>query len=412
MRDLIFLVHRIPYPPNKGDKIRSYHMLKYLSARYRVHLGCFIDDPRDRAHLPHLEQLCASTCFVEQHPFAARLRSLGGLLAGQALSVHYYRDAGLSRWVERLLAGAPLAAALAFSGPMAQYLQSPAARGVRRIIDFVDVDSDKWAQYGAAKDWPLSLLYRREARHLLAYESAVAREFDGASFVSRAEAELFGLRAPQAREHIAYFSNGVDADYFTPHLEYANPYAGADPVLVFTGAMDYWPNVEAVQWFVWRVWPALRRRYPALRFYIVGARPAPAVKALARAPGVCVTGVVPDVRPYLAHARLAVAPLRTARGVQNKVLEAMAMQKTVLLSPQALEGISALPGAELALAGDEAGFIAAAAALLDGADDAAMGLAARRRILLDYCWERNLERLGAMLAPDARALRAPGETAA
>lgn len=396
MPDLLFLVHRIPYPPNKGDKIRSYHMLRYLSRHFRVHLGCFVDDPGDRQYIADVEALCASTCFIFQRPMAARLRSLKGLLWGQAMSLHYYRDARLQRWVTQLLDGG-VGRALAFSGPMAQYLQQRPPGDLLRLIDFVDVDSEKWLQYADTRDWPLSQLYRREARCLLDFERAVAQQFDAATFVSEAEAALFRLRAPRAQAKVSAFSNGVDADYFSPHQAHLCPYPAGGDVLVFTGAMDYWPNVEAVQWFVWRVWPSLRLQFPALRFYIVGSRPTAAVTALARTPGVTVTGAVPDIRPYLAHARLAVAPLRIARGVQNKVLEAMAMQKTVLATPQALEGIDALPGAELEVAADEGEFIGRVTRLLSRPAEACLGRAARRRVLRQYAWSAGLERLGALL---------------
>ncbi|MEC5161308.1 MULTISPECIES: TIGR03087 family PEP-CTERM/XrtA system glycosyltransferase [unclassified Janthinobacterium] len=412
MDELLFLAHRIPYPPNKGDKIRSFHMLEYLARHCRVHLGCFVDDPADLEHAGALGELCASTCFIEHHPLAARLRGLKGLLYGQAMSLHYYRNARLQHWVDRLLGGGAVGRALAFSGPMAQYLAPHAAApALLRLIDFVDVDSEKWRQYADAKDWPLSQLYRREARCLLDYEGDVAARFDAATFVSEAEAALFRRRAPQAAGRVSAVRNGVDAGYFSPLRAYPNPYPAGAAALVFTGAMDYWPNAEAVQWFVWRVWPSLRLQFPDLRFYIVGARPGAAVRALARAPGVSVTGAVPDIRPYLAHARLAVAPLRIARGVQNKVLEAMAMEKTVLASPQALEGIDAVPGQELELARDEAEFISQAARLLGrpgaGPPQAPdpVGMAARRRILRDYDWDASLDRLGALLGlePAARA---------
>ena len=398
MMDLLYLVHRIPYPPNKGDKIRSYHLLKYLSARCRVHLGCFIDDAGDRQYLSKVEALCASTCIIGQRPLAARLRSLRALACGTPMSLEYYRSARLQAWVRQTLAGGKIGHALAFSGPMAQYLHPlPGQAGLRRVIDFVDVDSEKFLQYAAMKPWPLAPLYRREARHLLAYESAVAQQFDASTFVSRAEAALFQRRAPQVTQAVASFSNGVDAEFFSPQRLYLNPYPDAAKVLVFTGAMDYWPNVDAVAWFAVHVLPALRARFPSLLFYIVGTRPVAAVRALARLPGVMVTGAVPDIRPYLAHAAFAVAPLRIARGIQNKVLEAMAMGKTVLASPQALEGISAVPGAELLVAADADAFVGQLSRLLGGKAERGIGIAARKRVLQDYCWERNLARLGALL---------------
>ena len=410
MRELLFLAHRLPYPPNKGDKIRSWHMLQYLSRHFRVHLGCFIDDDDDWQHAKTVAALCASTRFIDLRRGPARWRAMQALLSRQAMSVQYYRDARLLQWVDGLLSGNKVRHALAFSGPMAQYIDSSAGRGLHRVIDFVDVDSDKWRQYSDSKPWPMSLLYRREAQLLLQYERHIAQQFTAASFVSPAEAALFRQCAPMARRKTGYFNNGVDTAYFSPMAAQPGVYPPGVQALVFTGAMDYWPNVDAVQWFVRHVWPALRRQFPQLQFYIVGSAPVPAVTALARVPGVVVTGKVPDIRPYLAGAALAVAPLRIARGVQNKVLEAMAMGKIVLATPQALEGIAAQPGLELLLARDDAEFIHHAAHVLrnvqNGAAEgsgAAIGAAARQLVLQEYDWERNLRGLGAMLGLPAEA---------
>ena len=410
MRELLFLTHRLPYPPNKGDKIRSWHMLQYLSRHFRVHLGCFIDDDDDWQHAKTVAALCASTRFIELRRGTARWRALQALLSRQAMSVQYYRDARLLQWVDGLVSSGKVRHALAFSGPMAQYIDGSAGRALHRVIDFVDVDSDKWRQYGDSKPWPLSLLYRREAQLLLQYERHIAHQFTAASFVSPAEAALFRQCAPMARRKTGYVNNGVDTAYFTPMPAQSAIYPPGVQALVFTGAMDYWPNIDAVQWFVRHVWPALRRQFPQLQFYIVGSAPVPAVTALTRVAGVVVTGKVPDIRPYLAGAALAVAPLRIARGVQNKVLEAMAMGKIVLATPQALEGISAQPGLELLLARDDAEFIHHAARVLrnargggDEGSGAAIGAAARQLVLQDYNWERNLRGLGAMLGLPAEA---------
>ena len=408
MRELLYLAHRLPYPPNKGDKIRSWHMLQYLSRHFRVHMGCFIDDDDDWQHAKTVAALCASTRFIDLRRGPARWRAMQALLSRQAMSVQYYRDARLLQWVDGLLSGGKVRHALAFSGPMAQYIDGSAGRHLHRVIDFVDVDSDKWRQYGDSKPWPLSLLYRREAHLLLRYERHIAQQFTAASFVSPAEAALFRQCAPMARRKTGFFNNGVDTNYFAPMPAQSAIYPPGVQALVFTGAMDYWPNIDAVQWFVRHVWPALRRQFPQLQFYIVGSAPVHAVTALAKVAGVVVTGKVPDIRPYLAGAALAVAPLRIARGVQNKVLEAMAMGKIVLATPQALEGISAQPGLELLLARDDAEFIHHAARVLRNAcggaaegSGAAIGVAARQLVLQDYDWERNLRGLGAMLGLSA-----------
>lgn len=394
MEDLLLLIHRIPFPPNKGDKIRSYHLLKHLARDYRVHLATFVDDADDWQHVPTVEKLCASSHFASLNPTLARVRSLGALVKNRSLSLDYYQDAGLARWVDQTVAAHKIERVLVFSSAMAQYADKyPQAR---RVVDFCDVDSDKWRQYADKKPWPMSWLYRHEARQLLAYERRVARDYDASLFVSEPEAALFQELAPESIDRIGYFNNGVDTDYFTPHADYASPYAPGEQAIVFTGAMDYWPNVDAVQWFAAEALPILRARYPKLSFYIVGARPAPAVQELGKLPGVTVTGTVPDVRPYIAHARAAVAPLRIARGIQNKVLEAMAMATPTVVSPQALEGIRAEPGSELLLAGDGAAFADAVALLLERGDNA-MGLAARARVENHYSWPSNLACIGERL---------------
>jgi sugar transferase (PEP-CTERM/EpsH1 system associated) len=394
VEDLLLLIHRIPYPPNKGDKIRSWHLLKHVAQHYRVHLGTFVDDPDDWQHVPTVEKLCASSHFAGLHPLRARVRSLAALPLGRSLSEGYYRDAGLARWVEQTMAAHNVKRVLVFSSPMAQYADQ--YRGARRVIDFCDVDSDKWRQYADKKPWPMSWLFRLEARRLLAYERAVARDWDASLFVSDPEAALFRQLAPESAVKIGHFNNGVDTDYFSPHLGHASPYADGERALVFTGAMDYWPNVDAVQWFANEVFPQLRARDAGLRFYIVGARPSAAVQALAQLPGVVVTGTVPDVRPYIAHAKVAVAPLRIARGIQNKVLEAMAMATPVVVSPQALEGIDAVPGADLLLADGAAQFVESVSTLL-AQQDSPLGPAARAKVERQYSWPSNLACIGERL---------------
>jgi sugar transferase (PEP-CTERM/EpsH1 system associated) len=400
---LLFLAHRIPYPPNKGDKIRSYHLLKHLAQRYRVHLGAFVDDPDDWQHTETVKALCEETHFAALNPRRARVRSLGALAANRSLSLDYYRDAGLHAWVDDLLARQPVSRVLVFSSPMAQYAFNP--RLTRRIADFVDVDSDKWKQYSEKKMWPMSWLYRHEAHQLLRYEQQIAHDFDATLFVSQPEAQLFRQLMPATtatentadKRKIGFFNNGVDTDYFSPAHAFPNPYTSGQPVMAFTGAMDYWPNIDAVQWFARDILPLVRATHAEAQFYIVGAKPSPQVLALADLPGVHVTGTVPDIRPYVAHAQMAVAPLRIARGIQNKVLEAMAMAKPVLVSPQALEGIDAIPGQELLLADTAEDFAAAASALLSSTQSSALGAAAREKIETTYSWANKLALVDTLL---------------
>lgn len=390
MRNLLFLSHRIPYPPDKGDKIRSWHLLRHLAEHWHVHLGAFVDDPDDWQHLAVLENVCADVKLREIQPASRKYRSLVGLFTGEALSLPYYRDAELSAWVAAKLADG-MDAVVVYSSAMAQFVMH--VRDIPRIMDFVDIDSDKWLQYAQTKTWPMSWLYRREGRRMLDWERKVASGFDGGLFVSAAEAADFRKLAPESAARIGYFNNGVDAEYFTPAAAYPNPYPEGRRVLAFTGAMDYWPNIDAVVWFAREVMPELRRAHPDVLFCIVGGRPGSEVLAL-ESDAVMVTGRVADVRPYLAHAAVVVAPLRIARGIQNKVLEAMAMAKTVVSSPQALEGIAAEVDEEILRADSPASFVASVDRVFRGFD---CGRAARLRVVADFSWASSLQTVDAWL---------------
>ena len=393
MDGLLFLAHRIPFPPNKGDKIRSFHLLRHLSTRYAVHLGAFVDDADDWQFQDALKPYCASIKLLPLNPRRAKLASLVGLLSGEALTLPYYRNRELMQWAAGLAASGTVTRGLAYSSAMAMFMPPTLAR---RVIDMVDVDSDKWTQYATTQRWPMSWVYAREGRKLAAWEARVAQDFDATLLVSQDEAALLQQRVPQARDTIGAFENGVDADYFSPARDYPNPYSPDVKGIVFTGAMDYWPNVDAVVWFAERIFPAIRDACPAAQFTIVGSRPSAAVLALARQPGVVVTGGVPDVRPWLAHASCAVAPLRIARGVQNKVLEAMAMARPVVVSPQAAEGIRAEAGRDFTLACGESEFAAAVVTQMQRAPSAAP---ARDCILAHYDWAANLRSIDPLFEP-------------
>lgn len=383
---ILYLVHRLPYPPNKGDKVRSYHLLKHLAARHEVHLGSFIDDPDDEQHLPRVSELCAGLHVARLNPRAAKLASLRGLLTGEALSLPYYRDAGLQAWVSESAARVGFDAVIVFSGVMAQYVPA----GLRRLVDFVDVDSAKWRDYAPEHAWPMSWLYRREFGKLLAFEQRVAGEADCSFFVTDHEVALFRELSPGRELRLAALGNGVDADFFTPDPARPSPYAADEMPLVFTGAMDYWPNVDAVTWFARDMLPALRERFPTLRFHIVGRSPAPAVQALA-SDTVNVTGTVPDVRPWLQHAAAVVAPLRLARGIQNKVLEAMAMARPVVAAGSCVRAIAAEPLPGLQPAEDVADYVARVGELLaDRAAADAAGRQAREFVIGAYTWDAHL----------------------
>ena len=401
MKHLLLLVHRMPFPPNKGDKVRSFHLLKYLAQEYRIHLGTFVDTEEDWQYVDEVKKLCRDSYFARLDGRKARIKSLIGFVTGDALTLPYYFDRGLQDWVNEKLAFVPLKHAVVFSSAMAQYL--PRVSTMTRVADLVDVDSDKWAQYAKSKSWPLSWVYRREAERLLAFERRVAQDFNATVLVNEREAALFKTLAPESADRITNANNGVDTSYFSPEYEFDNPYPADDLALVFTGAMDYWPNVDAAEWFVREVLNAVRSGFPQARFYIVGARPAARVKKLAEFPGVVVTGSVSDIRPYLAHAKLAVAPLRIARGTQNKVLEAMAMAKVVIASREAAQGIAAEANHEFIVAETTAEFIQRVLAHLGSVHNDLIGSRARARVVKDYSWRANLARIGRLLQPASDA---------
>ena len=395
----------MPYPPDKGDKIRSWNMLLYLAERYRVHLGCFVDDPADWRHVGRLEALCGQCHFARLNGTRAKLRSLAGLFRGEALSLPYYRDAGLAHWVRALGADNELDGVFVFSSAMAQYASELPPSGIRRIIDFVDVDSRKWQLFAETQSRPLRWIYEREARRLLDHDRAVAGAFDASLFVSQSEAEIFRELAPETAQKIHHLDNGVNTDYFSPDRAYETPYEDATINVVFTGTMDYWPNVQAVIWFADHVWPRVHSAVPLARFVIVGAKPVPAVSSLARRPGIAVTGRVPDVRPYLAHGAVVVVPSRISPGVQNKVLEAMAMAKPVIATAQALEGLDVAAGREVLVAADGDGFSEALVRLLTSGEPSGLGDRAHARVRAGYDWATGLRALASLLedAPVAQS---------
>jgi sugar transferase (PEP-CTERM/EpsH1 system associated) len=407
MEPLLFLCHRIPYPPNKGDKIHSYHTLRHLARRYRILLGTFIDDPADEAHAATVRGWCADAHFVRISPLARRVASLRGLLSGEPLSITYYRDPGLRKWIDTSIRSFGVRKCFGYSSAMAQYLVD--REGQRVVLDIGDVDSLKWDQYAEERRWPMSWIYAREGRRLLAFERRIVRASDASLFHTVAEADLLLEHEPGAAHKVFGIPNGVDADFFSAAPDRQSPFGDDEEAIVFTGAMDYWPNVDAVSWFARDIMPAVRAERPRARFWIVGMNPSAPVRALAMLPFVTVTGRVDDVRPYLQHAALFVAPLRLARGIQNKVLEAMAMGCVVLASSEALTGIRAELGRDVEAATAQSEFVQKTIALLASKRAREMGQSARTRVTEEYNWEVLLEAYDRVLeAPSVEELDLPG----
>ncbi|WP_176591328.1 TIGR03087 family PEP-CTERM/XrtA system glycosyltransferase [Sphingobium sp. EM0848] len=403
--EILFLCHRIPFPPDRGDKIRSYHLLERMAQIAPVHVGCFADDARDMGFAPDMARITASQC-VLMRDRSRVVAGLKGLATGQSLLVSLFDHPDLHRWVAKTLAERPIKAIVTYSAQMAHFVPA-LPQATRFVMDFVDFDSAKYAAYGAQGSGPMAWINRREGRMLLDFERAVAKRADLCAFVSEAEAALFRQASGLGPDRIVAIDNGVALDYFDPASDFPAVQCATAPLLVFTGQMDYRPNVEAVESFARETLPAVRARCPEATFAIVGRNPTKAVQALAALPGVVVTGAVPDVRGWLAAADVVVAPLRIARGIQNKVLEAMAMARPVVASPQAAEGIDARDGEHLLIAADPAQEAEKIVALLSDGDRARrLGQAARVRMEERYRWSATLAALPDMLFGSQAAVRA------
>lgn len=376
---ILFLAHRLPYPPDRGDRIRSWHVLQALAKLGSVHVAAPLESDGERAYIATVESVAASVT-VAMRSTSKVAAMLGALGSGLPASVVAFQHLGLKAKVRDLIAAHSIETIYAFSGQMAGYVP-PDFTG-RFVMDFVDMDSAKFAALGGFAN-------RQEAKRLRAWEIAAAGRADVSLFVSRAEADLFEAETGCTAQVL---ENGIDLARFAPDI--VEPVPAACPLIVFTGQMDYAPNVEAVTAFARQSLTAVRRAIPGTRFAIVGRAPIAAVRALA-SDDVVVTGEVDDTRPWLAAADVVVAPLKLARGVQNKVLEAMAMARAVVLSPGAARGIDAKDGRDFIVATDPSE--AVVALLRDAGRRLALGTSARARMAERYGWDATLAPLRGMI---------------
>lgn len=391
MSDIVFLAHRSPFPPDRGDKIRAFNVLKHLAAGHRVHLVAFADDPRDLEGNDGLAPFTASRTILWRGK--SRPRALvEALVQRRPASLTAFDDRAMHDAVADVLEREAIETIYVFSGQMAQYL--PAETWARVIMDFCDMDSLKFADYAKGSRGPMRWLMRREARLLFEFERQVAQRVDASLFVSEAEADLFRTRT--GAPNVQAVENGIDTDFFDPAAAFER-IDSPGKLIVFTGQMDYRPNVDAVTWFAEAVLPHIRAAHPDAVFVIVGRNPTDAVVALAKQDGVRVTGEVADVRPWLEAAACVVAPLKIARGIQNKVLEAMAMERPVVASSAAGEGIN---HDGTILSEDSAAEVASAVngLLADPSTAAAIGRKARERVRVRYAWDARLAALDDLIA--------------
>jgi sugar transferase (PEP-CTERM/EpsH1 system associated) len=394
MREILFLAHRIPWPADRGDKIRSHHILKRLCEMAPVHVGAFADDERDLGFAKAMDDLVASH-HIELRRKPQWRAGLESLATGQPVSVRSFASPAMQNWVDSKLATGRISHIFCFSGQMAQYV--PAAFDGHFVMDFVDVDSAKFESYSGEGSMFMRWINGREGRLLRDFESGVARRADASLLVSENEAALF--RSRTSAVNISALGNGIDTEYYDPGAAYKKLHPPfPDPLIVFTGQMDYRPNIEAVSHFAHHAMPIIRARNPETTFAIVGRNPTQAVSDLSMLPGVQVTGAVEDVRTWLAAADVVVAPLRIARGIQNKVLEAMAMARPVVVSPAAAEGINAVHEQHFYVEPDISAEAERVCALLSGTDAGlAVGKAARDHVIAHYEWQSQLAPFGPIM---------------
>lgn len=386
---VLMLCHRLPYPADKGDKIRNLNIIRALQQVADVHLGCFIDTPFDLQYQAALAAEVTELFCLYRSPLRGACHAALALCTGRAITEAWYADSQLQQWTTQRLV--QMDAVLVSSSAMVQYCMAT-SMPVGRVLDLVDVDSDKWSQYAIQTPWYLRWLYQREARLVAAIESQSNQLFDQLVLVSTAEAAHFCQLHPHVdASRVHGISNGVDTEFYTP----SEGSIVADRVL-FTGDMSYKPNVEAVLWFVSEIWPLIIRQQPQARFVVVGRNPTAAIRALASHNGIEVTGRVDDIRPWLDSAALVVAPMLMARGIKNKVLEALAMAKPLVVTPQAMLGLPPMPATvSLQVAETAAEF---AAACVQQLQQPAVRISANREYVRSkFSWQHCLAPLFSLL---------------
>jgi sugar transferase (PEP-CTERM/EpsH1 system associated) len=395
---LVYLCQRLPYPPTTGERIPAFNFLRHLSSRYRVFLGTFIDQPGDEAYIDDVKKMVSGLYVATIRKPQAYLRALPRWLAGEPISYALFRDQGLSAWLDRIEREEYPEALFVFSSNVSTYavdhFKRTHAPEPFRFLHFCDVDSEKFSAYAKSSNGLKRLIFQTEARRVRREEQRLTDGADAVALISQDEASLLRAGLTRHADRVVTLPNGVDSQRFDRNLHPHSPFQGQGATFVFTGAMDYPPNIQAVTWFVQSVLPGIRARIAHAQFYIVGTRPTPEVKALEAQDGVIVTGSVESTAAYMAHAQVAVAPLQVARGVQNKVLEAMAMQLPVVVTQGAMTGIAAVPGEHVELAEGADDWVSRCVALIEQPERAQhMGLAARALVCDRYNWSAQFDLL-------------------
>jgi sugar transferase (PEP-CTERM/EpsH1 system associated) len=387
---IFYLCHRFPYPPKRGGKIRPFNMIRHLSAAgHEVTVASLARSPQEAEEGKGIAPYCARYEMAVVNKPVQFARMVARVPTPVPSSMGFFYSATLARKVRELLARERFDLIFVHCSSVAQYVSE--VRGIPKILDFGDMDSQKWLEYAHYKPFPLSPGYWLEGVKLEHEEKRLAARFDICTATTRAEWET--LEGYCTGTPADWFPNGVDSTFFSPSGQAYDP-----DTICFVGRMDYYPNQECMFEFCTKVLPRVQARRPQAKLLIVGADPSRAVKKLGDLPGVTVTGSVADVRPYLGRSALMVAPLNIARGTQNKILEAMSAGVPVVASRVAAGGVDALANDHFLIASTPEEYACAVLRILDHpAQRQQLSAAARDRMLSKHAWNRSMQRLDSII---------------
>lgn len=401
MRVLV-LTQRLPYAPNRGDRVRAYHLVRTLARRFEVEVVSLVHGTDEASQTPRMSEIGATANVFPTAPLRGYAKAALSLIGTRPLT-HCLLDApNLYNALNEIVRSRPPDVVLAYCSGMARFAVEPPLTAYPLVLDMVDVDSEKWKSLAHVARWPKNWIYRREARVLGAFEAAAARHAKTTLVVNERERTSLVRLAPDADVRVV--ENGVDLELLRP------PGAPTEsPCLVFCGVMNYEPNVQGVLWFARDVWPSVRARIPTATFTIVGASPVEAIRRLAsEQQGIEVTGTVGDVREFLWRAAVSVAPLLTARGLQNKVLEAIAAGLPVVGTSNVFDGLPGEARAGCVTADSPEEFADRIVQLLTRTGNARRALAGRAA-LGSLSWDEKLAPVLAIVAGVARRHHASTE---
>jgi len=337
-KKILYITSRVPFPPNKGEKIRTFRCLDHLAASHDVHCAFFTDGPEDNAHIESIRQWCVDVAAVPRPGKPRVLDAIDLMSRGHSVSMAAHRSEAMARVIASWRQRVDFDVAIAFSAFMGPY--ALAAGAGRTVLDLCDCDSEKWRDYATRSWWPLRTFWNMEADLLRQVESRLISQYDATIVINQRERQA--LSGAGEIDKVSIVPNGVNRPNWQPPAPSA-----IGPVVTFIGAMDYRPNIDGVRWFASQVWPRIHRENPNALFLIAGHRPGGAVEKLGERPGVRVLGAFESLDELLTKTRVIVAPLRIARGMQNKVLEAMAWRRPVVATKAVAAGLCDAHGERL-----------------------------------------------------------------